>query len=66
MNAVSEIISNRRKLVRDVACLAGEGIFFTVFRPQIIIADNEKKLTGTMTQLLIIFSFRIESGAVKS
>ena len=25
MNAVSELISNRRKLVRDVACLAAEG-----------------------------------------
>ena len=25
MNAVSELIRNRRKLVRDVACLAAEG-----------------------------------------
>ena len=25
MNAVSELINNRRKLVRDVACLAAEG-----------------------------------------
>ena len=25
MNAVSELISNRRKLVREIACLAAEG-----------------------------------------
>ena len=28
MNAVSELINNRRKLVRDVACLAAEGRLF--------------------------------------
>ena len=28
MNAVSELISNRRKLVREVACLAAEGRLF--------------------------------------
>ena len=28
MNAVSELIKNRRKLVRDVACLAAEGRLF--------------------------------------
>ena len=28
MNSVSEIISNRRKLVREVACLAAEGRLF--------------------------------------
>ena len=28
MNAVSELIRNRRKLVRDVACLAAEGRLF--------------------------------------
>ena len=28
MNAVSELINNRRKLVRDVACLTNEGRLF--------------------------------------
>ena len=28
MNVVSELISNRRKLVREVACLASEGRLF--------------------------------------
>ena len=28
MNAVSELIKNRRKLVRDVACLAAEGSIY--------------------------------------
>ena len=28
MNAVSELIKNRRKLVRDVACLAAEDRLF--------------------------------------
>ena len=28
MNAVSELISNRRKLVREAACLAAEGRLF--------------------------------------
>ena len=28
MNAVSELIKNRRKLVRDVACLAAESIIY--------------------------------------
>ena len=28
MNAVSELISSRRKLVRDAACIAAEGKLF--------------------------------------
>jgi len=28
MNVVSELINNRRKLVKDVACLAAEGRLF--------------------------------------
>ena len=33
MNAVSELISNRRKLVREVACLAVEGTLFQKTAP---------------------------------
>ena len=35
MNAVSELISNRRKLVREAACLAAEGRLFQRTAPPI-------------------------------
>jgi len=35
MNAVSELIDNRRKLVRDVACLTAEGRLFQRTAPHL-------------------------------
>ena len=35
MNAVSELISNRRKLVREAACLAAEGRLFQRTAPSL-------------------------------
>ena len=59
MNAVSELISNRRKLVREVACLAAEGRLFqnctTIAKAIFVIVSTwqgNSKLTIRIAQIV--------------
>ena len=46
MNAVSQLIRNRRKLVRDVGCLAAEGRLFQRTAPLVSLRGLKPKMTA--------------------
>ena len=48
MNAVSELIKNRRKLVRDVACLAAEGRL-----SESVLSEGHQLIYNLLTSLLL-------------
>ena len=48
MNAVSELISNHRKLVRDVACLAAEGRLFQTLSDTITFVCSENSFSNVI------------------